>query len=360
MKITEADWKKYREKQTSLSETASSKMLDWLESKGGYTNVDNSDLISYAYALSTKFGEGAASLAAQMYDDVARVSKVTVPSAEVAETATYGEIAGAINAVTNKITTDSHVASVVGRAVKQAGADTTLKNAIRDGAQFAWIPGGDGCAFCIAIASRGWQYASKSALNGNHAEHIHPNCECEYTIRFDDKSSVNGYDPNVYKEMYYSAEGTTSTDKINSIRRIQYKENKDKINEQKRINYHAKAEIISQEKTGLKDEYVPKSVGAKVTNYDIMDLETGEFYHLSEGTHLQDKEIFAGKGSSVPYRDADKFAKKYGGKSKNWSHVKARGVIDTEDGDRPAEIHWSECEGIGKVEMFIKEWLDES
>lgn len=49
----------------------------------------------------------------------------------------------------------------VSRLVKRAGADTTLKNAQRDGAEFAWVPHGDSCAFCLTLASRGWQRASQ-------------------------------------------------------------------------------------------------------------------------------------------------------------------------------------------------------
>ena len=107
------------------------------------------------------------------------------------------------------------------------------------------------------------------------------------------------------------------------------------------------------------DEYVLKSVGAKAKNYDIMDLQTGRKYHLAEGSKLQDKEVFAGKGTKKEYKKGKKYADRYGGKAENWQHVKAYGLLDTEDGYREAEIHWSQCEGIGKHEMFIKRWLDE-
>lgn len=240
MQISQADWNKYRKKQASLCEKAADKMVEWLESKGGYININTNEIVSYAYALSTKYGEGTASLAAQMYDDIARVSKKELPSAEVAQTASLGEIKRAVNAVTENVTTDKNVASVVSKSVKQAGADTMLKNAIRDGAQFAWVPGGDGCAYCLMIASKGWQNASKSVLSGNHAEHIHPNCMCEFVIRFDKDSGVKGYDPTEYKKVFEDAEGKTSSEKLNSIRRIQYQENKDKINAQKRENYAEK------------------------------------------------------------------------------------------------------------------------
>lgn len=242
MEIALADWIRFRDKLASLSDKASEEMLSWVQSKGGYANINRDDLIARAYALTTKYGEGAASLSAQMYDEIATLSKVTVPSAEVAETASYKEVARAINGVTKTLTTDRAVSSVVGRYVKRAGADTTLKNAQRDGAQFAWVPGGDACAFCATLASRGWQYMSASALKGGHAEHIHAHCMCTYMVRFDNKTQVKGYDPDKYKEMYDSADGSTPQQKINSMRRIQYQENKDKINAQKRANYNAKKE----------------------------------------------------------------------------------------------------------------------
>ena len=96
------------------------------------------------------------------------------------------------------------VGTAVGRLVKMAGQDTTLKNAIRDKAYFAWIPSGDTCVYCLMIAAEGWQRASASALDGGHAEHIHNNCNCEYSVRFD-SSGVDGYDPSEYKRTYDDA-----------------------------------------------------------------------------------------------------------------------------------------------------------
>ena len=127
--------------------------------------------------------------------------------------------------------------ATVGRLVKRVGADTMLKNAERDHAQFAWIPMGDTCAFCMTLASRGWQYMSKDAMKHGHAEHIHANCDCQYAIRFDEKSTVEGYDPDRYREMYDNAEGGTSQEKINAMRRVKYTENPQKIREQKRDWY---------------------------------------------------------------------------------------------------------------------------
>ena len=106
------------------------------------------------------------------------------------------------------------------------------------------------------------------------------------------------------------------------------------------------------------DILIGRSVGAKAANYDVMDLKTGKVYHFVEGTHIQNVETFAGKKTKVVYRDAWKFADKYGGNVADWQHTKGFGWIATEEGERYVEVHWSQCAGVGKHDFFIKEWLD--
>ena len=107
-------------------------------------------------------------------------------------------------------------------------------------------PSGDTCAFCITLASRGWQKASQKAVKGGHAEHIHNNCDCTYAIRFDGKGGVAGYDPDKYRAMYDAAEGDTPQEKINAMRRAQYAEDKDEINARKRAAYAARSERMAK------------------------------------------------------------------------------------------------------------------
>jgi hypothetical protein len=84
--------------------------------------------------------------------------------------------------------------------------------------------------FCLTLASRGWQEASKKAIKNGHAEHIHANCDCTYAVRFDKNTTVEGYEPEKYLEIYENAEGDTPEEKINSMRRIQYRNNKNQKN----------------------------------------------------------------------------------------------------------------------------------
>ena len=191
---------------------------------------DGPALIAYANALVTKYGEGSAELACQMYDALAEASKANVPAAEPAATAEYGEVARMVNAT--KRQNPANLPNGVRRLVKRAGADTTLHNAIRDGAEWAWVPHGDTCPFCMMLASNGWQKASAKLLKGGHASHIHANCDCEFAVRFDGSTSVAGYDPEKYLRQYRAAGSD-----VNAMRRIDYAAHRERINAQKRAAY---------------------------------------------------------------------------------------------------------------------------
>ena len=242
MKIAEKTWVEYVTRLSRLNETAGSKMAEYIRQHG---TQDTEALIDYAQALVQKYGEGSAELACQMYDAVAEASGADVPPAEPADPADYSETAQMVNATKQS---PPLLQGGVSRLVKRAGADTTLKNAIRDGAEWAWVPHGDTCPFCITLASRGWQRAGKKALKGDHAQHIHANCDCEYAIRFDSRTTVAGYDPDKYLEQYHAAGGN-----INAMRRAQYGKNKVRINAQKRAAYAARR-LREQAARGILDE----------------------------------------------------------------------------------------------------------
>ena len=241
MRISTKDWKNYIEKLSKLNNTAGEKMSDYVARHG----FNDPNIIDYAYGLVTKYGEGSASLSAMMYDAIAEMEGKILPSAEVAETPEYGEVAKAINGVKKHSQNPNSYGNVVNRLVKRTGADTMLKNADRDGAEFAWVPSGDTCAFCIALASRGWQHISKKSLKNGHAEHIHANCDCNYTVRFDGKSTVEGYDPDEYLEIYENAEGSTPDEKIKYIRRKINTAKKAKASQDSKLIWPESGEKIS-------------------------------------------------------------------------------------------------------------------
>lgn len=242
MIISETTWReKFIARLRKINEAAVATVLEYLTSHSLITLQDWNALIDYAYSVSSAYGESAASIACEFYDAVAAASNANIPSAEPAPTASYQEVAKAIRG-TGKSENIDLMANSIGRLVKMAGVDTTMQNALRDGAEWAWIPSGDTCAFCLVLASRGWQKASKKAIKGGHAEHIHANCDCTYAVRFNRETNVEGYDSTLFLNIYENAEGDNPEEKINSMRRALYAENKDEINEQKRENYAANKE----------------------------------------------------------------------------------------------------------------------
>ena len=275
MYISTKDWKSYINKLRKLNDDAAKLIIAYVQ-KNGFSNTDA--LIRYCYAVVEKYGTGSAALAAAMYDATALMQGAVVPSAELAAVASYGDVAKTVHGV---LKTSSNVDELVGavtRWVKKAGCDTTLQNAVRDshsndlystgrkkygkkkntGAQFAWVPMGDTCAFCLALAANGWQYQTSGAA-AEHAEHIHSNCDCTYAVRFNENSGIEGYDPDAITEQinadlkeqgmvadiddYYH--GAFNSDVLNAIRRQNYAENKEEINAQKRSAYEKRQELNS-------------------------------------------------------------------------------------------------------------------
>lgn len=284
MKVPEKVWVNYIESLAKVSTEAADKMRKYLETYDLEAEQWRNAIITTAHAFAVKYGEAAAALACDMYDSMAEASGWTVPPAEPAETATMEETAKAVNGTLKQYLDVMQVAETVGRLVKTTGQDTTLKNAERDGAQFAWIPHGDTCPFCMILASRGWQHMSKKALKNGHAEHIHPHCDCAYGIRFDSSTTYDGYDPDKYLQMYEDAEGDTWKDKMNYMRREQHAQEKDVINTLEQETHAVKKASESRQikdiiglysKYGSPDGLMIMGTSDELTRYSELLKETG-------------------------------------------------------------------------------------
>lgn len=242
MYISTKDWLSFVNKLSKINKTAADAVRDYV-SKEGFADTDA--LIGYCYRVAEYYGNASGAFAAMMYDTVGELEGMFYPPAEVAELPEYGEVAKAVQGTLKTSKNPEEIAGAVSRLVKRTGQDTLLKNAERDRAQFAWIPAGDTCAFCITLASRGWQNMSKKALSGGHAEHIHSNCDCTYMIRHREDFNVAGYNPDEYYQQYKEAEGNTPEQKINSMRRKYYADNREEILDQKASAYEKRKELNS-------------------------------------------------------------------------------------------------------------------
>ena len=102
----------------------------------------------------------------------------------------------------------------------------------------------------------------------------------------------------------------------------------------------------------LSDEYIGRSVGAKVKNYDIQYGD--KIVHLVEGTYLRDKQIIAGNGRKRKIDEIDRLIETYGGNPDKWVKVKGIGTIDNDGKNEDVEIHWYEEPSVGKVKLKFK------
>ena len=324
MYISSKDWNNYITKLSACSKTAAAKMKSWVQ-KNGFSDTDA--MIDYAYALVTKYGEGAAALSAEMYDAIADMQGKLYAPAEMASTPEHNEVGKAINGVLKHSRNTDAVSAPVDRLVKRTGADTILKNAVRDRAQFAWIPNGDTCAFCLTLASRGWQDISEKALKNGHAEHIHAHCDCTYAVRFDDKSGVQGYDPDKYREMYDNAEGDTPEEKINSMRRMQYAKDKDEINAKKREAYRINKEadfFVGKNKKVLPKEFEGWIGNNKMEEY-LNNAESDAVIRYIKSDFR--KTSFIGDGSTVAIREFEISTGLRCGRNGNTHETKVKDLI---------------------------------
>lgn len=250
MTVSNKAWQKYVKTLAAIDQTAARKFEVYVRDLdlGKYANRKKA--IDYAVKLASVYGESAAAAACEMYDAIAAAAGVYYPAATPAmiDEYIYGDVAKTVNGMIKQQASAESMGQAIGRLVKRTGADTTLQNAIRDRAEFAWIPSGDSCAFCIMLASNGWQPATKAAMNGGHAEHIHANCDCEYAIRFTPDTEYAGYNPREYRDMYDEADedGNGWEARVNVMRRQQYAEKKDEINAQKREAYAARQERLGE------------------------------------------------------------------------------------------------------------------
>jgi hypothetical protein len=234
MQISTEDWTRYISRLAEVNEAAANQMREYIR-KHGFGDTDA--IIQMADALATKYGEAAAAITCDMYDAIAEAQGMVLPPAEPARTPVIQETQNIIRSALERA--PSTVPDETGKLVKKTSTRTMRKNAARDGAQMALIPSGDGCAFCMMLASRGWESARKDS---SFDAHLHKNCQCEYAVRFNGDLNVQGYDPDAIYDEFIDTGARTWNGRMNAMRRANYDKNKDMINAQKRAAYQHRKE----------------------------------------------------------------------------------------------------------------------
>lgn len=299
--LNQSTFNAYVAKMRQLNTTAAEQMQKYIDSFG----LDNmTAVVNYAHEVATQYGEASGELASLMYDMLAEDQGANVPPAVPAQTATYSETWGAVQGSYNE--SEEKVPDAVGRLVKQTGADTMKQNAARDHAEMAFVPVGDTCAFCIMLASRGWERVGKNAKS--HAAHIHPNCDCQYIVRFSPNEGVEGYDENRYKKIYYDADPEGNwKDKLNAIRRMQYAQEKNSaiIFDDKILNnskFDSARSLIEDLTKEYKSRLEKVTIGAEKAAGDVQI--SGSVMRLNTG---QDATVLHEFAHTLANSNADKY-----------------------------------------------------
>ena len=145
------------------------------------------------------FGDGASSLAADMYEGMAELSGVRVKPTVIDTSDVHGHIESEVRYQLGKFLSGDPTGFILACGSKASDqvarrANQTMRlNAKRDGLRYARVPmGGETCSFCAMLASRGFDFkTAKSAGDGNH---YHKGCRCKVVPGFPDME-VEGYDP---------------------------------------------------------------------------------------------------------------------------------------------------------------------
>lgn len=218
MIVPEASWGAYNRAVEAQADEAARKMrafLSTLDFTGDYESKKAArDLaIEFFKELVGIYGDAAATLAADFYEELAEAAGEHVPPAALAESA-EGSIEGSVRYAARNLFGQQASAALFMEAVersvktyvKKMANDTMSENAVRDGARhgvrFARVPTGpETCAFCITLASRGFVYASPETAG--EFDHYHDDCDCRVVAGFGDDAGVEGYDPDYYRAWYY-------------------------------------------------------------------------------------------------------------------------------------------------------------
>lgn len=168
-------------------------------------------LLEYLPALTDAYGETAAAVAAEWFDEVyaahgprARFRAEPAPLvAREAVEATVRYAAGGLFGAS--LNTAGLLTTAVSRWALQPSRDTVSLNASKTNARWARVPtGAETCAFCLLVASRGFVYTSEQ--NAGKGNSYHGDCDCVPVPDWSDEPSLEGYDPDaLYRDFYNPA-----------------------------------------------------------------------------------------------------------------------------------------------------------
>lgn len=177
-----------------------------------------SALLDFFPELLTAYGDTAALLGADWYDELRNVAPSATsfravmanpPPAEQAQAAARWALGPLFTGEPNPVQVLANLAGATQRLVLQSGRDTVWDSARRDPVRtaVARIPTGlVTCKFCTMLASRGAVYSSISAAGGED-NHYHNDCDCVPVVVRSENDYPDGHDVKEFQRLYAQGSG---------------------------------------------------------------------------------------------------------------------------------------------------------
>jgi hypothetical protein len=181
-------------------------------------------LLEFLPALTGQYGEVAATLAADWYEELrgasgatGRFRAITAPSVPA------GAVEEKVRFLAGHLWTPEPMAMLGGlliaadKYVKQPGRDTMASNARREGVRWARVPtGAKTCSWCLVLASRDAVYATKQSAGGD-GHRFHGACDCVATRIAKASDYPEGYLPDDYYAMYQAARNEAASGDMKDV-----------------------------------------------------------------------------------------------------------------------------------------------
>lgn len=220
---SEADVRRFAEANSQIRTLALKDLSAvWAQIVTEDPNVLRDRLIVVMGELVAKWGEVAATVAADYYEQLREQSIGGIYQADLAATVKAPRIDAATRWALGPVfqrtpdPTDalSRAGQVVDRMSIEQGNRTIYQNVRADPAKprFARVPHGSTCAWCLILASRGAVYRTDES-----AAHSHAKCDCRPTPFWDGDPYPDHYDPAALYALYEQAAAKAGSGRIDKI-----------------------------------------------------------------------------------------------------------------------------------------------
>ncbi len=168
-------------------------------------------LFEFVPALVSEYGDVAASVAADWYDELRASEGVSgsfraplapsMPAAQVTDRLGYATRASGPLWLGDSATLTGFLSLMTNEYALQPGRDTVMQAAHKDKAAYARIPEPGACKFCLMLASRGFVYSKSTA---GSTKKFHGKCRCNVLPSWDEtRARVEyGFDPDALYDLY--------------------------------------------------------------------------------------------------------------------------------------------------------------